>query len=224
MMTRMLLCLAASLAVARADFTIVQKVEGGVNSGEMKLRLKGDKARADIAPQVSMITDTATGDVVTLSHAAKVFIRVPAAQAKVVLERVKRQQKIANSEQPKLVATGRMEKVEGHECEVFTWSVGEIKSVDWIAKGWPNFASVLAALDRFQSAGLAEAARPLQPAVKDFPGMLMKREMTVGGVKTTTVLVSVVEAEIDAAVFEVPKDYKEQPSPVFPVDEPAVAK
>lgn len=224
MISRMLLFVAAFVGAARADFTIVQRVEGSLNAGQMTLRLKGDKARADIAPQVSMITDTATGDVVTMQHSAKVFIRVPAAQAKVVLERVKKQQKIANAEQPKLVVTGRKEKVETHECEVFTWSVGEIRATDWIAKGFPNYPGVLAALERFQNAGLAEAARPLQPAIKDFPGMLIKREMSIGGQKTTTVLVSVNEGPIDAAVFEVPKDYKEQPSPVFELDEPTPAK
>lgn len=224
MTSRILLIVAAFVCVARADFTIVQRVEGSLNAGQMTLRLKGGKARADIAPQISMITDTETGDVVTLQHAAKVFIRVSAEQARVVLERVKKQQKIANAEQPQLVATGRKEKVEAHECEVFKWSVGEIHATDWIAKGFPNYGGVLAALDRFQNAGLADAARPLQPAMKDFPGMLIKREMDIGGKKTTTVLVSVNEAEIDAAVFDVPKDYKEQPAPAFQLDEPAPPK
>ena len=59
---RLFLLLLALLATARADFTIVQRVEGGLNAGQMTLRIKDDKARADLAAQVSTITDLASGE------------------------------------------------------------------------------------------------------------------------------------------------------------------
>ena len=218
------LLLLTALVTARADFTIVQKVEGGINSGQMTLRLKDHKARADIAPQISMITDLGTGEVITLQHAAKLFIKLPPEQAKAVLEKVKEQQKATGAEPPKLMPTGRKEKIDQYECEVFTWSAGEIRATDWIAKDHPQAAALLPALDRFQSAGLAGAARTLQPAMSELPGLLIKREMTIGGQKTTTTLISVSDAPVDPAIFTVPADYKAQPAPTFQLDAVAPGK
>lgn len=212
------LFLLTALATARADFTIVQKIEGGLNSGQMTLRLKDDKARADIAPQITIITDLGTGDVITLQHNTKVFIKLPGEQARAVLEKVKQQQKATGKEPPKLTATGRTEKVDQYACDVFTWSAGEIHATDWIAKEHPNAATLLPALDRFQSAGLAGAARPLQPAMSELPGVLIKREMTIGTQKTTTTLISVSDAPLDPAIFAVPADYKAQAAPAFQLD------
>ena len=223
MLLRLFLLLVVSATfAARADVTIVQKIEGGINSGEMTLRIKDDKARADIAPQISMITDLATGEVTTLQHAAKLFIKLSGEQARAVLEKVKDQQKAAGAEPPKLTPSGRTEKIDQHVCEVFTWSAGEIRSTDWIAKDHPDAAALLPVLDRFQSAGLAGAARPLQPAMSELPGLLIKREMTIGTQKTTTTLISVSQAALDPSIFTVPADYKAQPAPAF--EDPAAAK
>jgi len=215
MLTRSMIGLALAAFAARADFTIVQKVEGASNEGQMAIRLKADFARADIAPQVSTITDLATGDVITLQHAAKVFIRLPGEQTRALLEKVNEQQQLTNVEPPKLVATGRREKVERRLCEVFTWSAGEVRATDWIARDFPDLPSIVAALGRFQSAGLAAAAQALQPPLSALPGMLIKRELLIGAQKTTTTLLSVSQAPIDDAIFAVPAEYKEQPAPAF---------
>jgi hypothetical protein len=45
--------------------------------------------------------------------------------------------------------------------------------------------------------------------------MAIKTEMAVAGQKITTTLVSVKEQEVDPAVFELPKDYKEMATPAF---------
>src|SRR5881394_2833360 len=99
---RISLLLLSFISLARADFTIVQKIEGGLNSGQMTLRIKDDKARADLAAQVSTITDLASGETITLQHAAKVFIKIPAEQAQKLFERVQKQQQAVNAETPKL--------------------------------------------------------------------------------------------------------------------------
>src|SRR5688500_115410 len=53
---------------AHADLVIVQKVESPQQSGNMTIKVKDAKARADIAAQISTITDGATGDTITLMH------------------------------------------------------------------------------------------------------------------------------------------------------------
>jgi Domain of unknown function (DUF4412) len=205
------------LAVAaRADWTIVQRAEGAMNANPVTLRLKDDKARVDISGQVSMLTNVATGDSVTINHNARVFMRIPAAEAQKVRDTAIGLKPDSTAENPTLKPAGRKEKVEGYECEIFTWSVGELKVTDWIARDYPNFAPILAALARFQGAGLASAARPLMPPLDQFPGMVIRREMNSRAGKSTTTLVSAKEEPLDAALFEVPKDYKEQPALQLP--------
>lgn len=214
MLTRLILC-ALAVAEVHADFTIVQRVEGSANSGQMMIRIKGDFVRADIAPQLSTITNVANDDVTTLQHASKAFIRLPGEQAKAILARANQQQQAARAEPPKPTATGRKEKVGNRPCELFTWSAGEVRAMDWVTKDFPNLPALVAALERFQAAGLSGAAAALQPPLSSLPGMLMKRELTIGAQKTTTTLLSVSEEPIDDTVFSVPATYKEGPAPLF---------
>ncbi len=213
----------AWVASAHADFTIVQKVEGGMNTGKMTLMLKGDKARADLAPQISTITDAATGDVITLQHPAKTFVRIRAEQARQVLGQVRDQQKVTGAEPPKVEPTGQSEKVGPHDCEIFKWATGEISATDWVAKDFSNYPAILAALEKFQQSGMAAAAAPLQPKLSTLPGMLIKRELMIGKIKTTTTLLSVSEGDLADSLFVVPEGYTEQTSPAFdfkPAEQP----
>lgn len=201
---------------ARADWTITQKAEGGMNSGQMALRIKGDKARLDISTQISILTDLSTGDSTTLNHPARVFLRIPAAEAGKMRSMALGLKEGTAVEAPKLTPAGRKEKVGDYECEVFTWALGEMKVTDWISTSYPNFQPVLAALARFQNAGLAHAAQPLMPPLESFPGMVVKREMNHRGVVTTTTLLTVKEAPLDPKLFDVPGDYKAQPALQLP--------
>jgi hypothetical protein len=216
---RLTFLLLAFAAAAQADLTIVQKTEGAMNAGQLTLRIKGDKARADVAPQLTVLTDLATGDCVTLNHNAKIFTRVAASEAAKM--RALAADLKPGAEPPKLTPTTRKEKVEGYDCEVFTWRVGQMEVTDWIARDYPNWQPILAELTRFQSAGLAGAAESLMPKLADFPGMVVKREMQLRDAKTTSTLVSVKNEPLDAAIFDLPKEYKERPAVVLPVEEGA---
>jgi len=203
-------------SAGRADLTIVQKTEGTLNSGQLTLRIKGDKARTDIAPQITMLTELTSGDSITINHNAKTYIRIPGTEAAKLGAMAADLKPGVPGEAPKLTNTGRKEKVDNRECEVFTWAIGNLQVTDWIAKDYPNWKTVLPDLVRFQNAGLGAAAQPLMPALEQFPGMIMKREMTLKGTKTTSTLVSVSDAALDAKLFEIPEGYKEQPAPKLP--------
>lgn len=218
-----LVAFAAFTTRASADWTIIQKTEGAMNSGQVTLRIKADKARLDITNQISVLTDLATGDSTTLNHTARAFLRIPASEAVKMREIALGLKAGAGAETPALTATGRKEKIAEHDCEIYTWKIGEMQVTDWIAKEYPNFEPLMAALARFQNAGLAGAARPLMPPLEQFPGMVIKREMTLRGTKTTTTLVSAKEGPIDARHFEVPKDYRQQPPLQLPAATPAPA-
>ena len=212
--------LLGSIQAAFADWIVKQKVEGGMNSGEMTLWIKDDKARLDVSNQISVLTDLATGDSITLNHNAKVLLRIPATEAAKVRESALGLKPGGPEQAPKLAATNRNEKVENHECEIFTWQLGDLQVTDWIARDYPNFQSLQAALARFQNAGLAKAAQPLMPPPDQFPGMVIRREMNVRGTKTTTTLLSAKEETLDEKRFAPPSDYKEQPVLRLPPAEP----
>ena len=64
---RLSVLLAACLILnARADLTIVQKVEGAGPVADMTVKIKGEKARIDATPQISTIIDGKTGEMINL--------------------------------------------------------------------------------------------------------------------------------------------------------------
>lgn len=223
-MRRAALLLLALALTARADWAVVQKVEGGMTAGQITLRLKGDKARVELNNQISVITDLATGDSVTLNNASRTLIRIPGKEAAKIRETTLGLKEGAKTEAPKLTPTGKKEQVDTYDCDIFTWEIGELKVTDWIAPSYPNFQPLQASLAKFQNAGLAAAAQPLMPPLDQFPGMVIKREMLHKNIKTTTTLVSAKEAPQDPNLFAAPKDYKEQPALELPSPAPAPAK
>jgi hypothetical protein len=85
----------------------------------------------------------------------------------------------------------------------------------WITKDFPNYAQINAAMEKTRNEGLTSVGKGMLPDAADLPGYPVKTEMTVGGQKYTTTIVSVTEEKVDPAVFEVPKDYKEMAVPAF---------
>lgn len=198
-------------ALVRADLVIVQKVEGSGQSGEQTIKIKGDQARTDLAQQVSMITNGANGDVVTLMHAQKTFMRISAAQTKAMMEQMQKLK--PGGEPPKLTATGKKEKIGNYDCEIFTTNFGGVGVTYWIAKDFPNYSAVLAQMEKLQAGSISAMGKGLMPELKDFPGMQIKTEMDLGGKKVSTLLVSAKEENVDPASFEIPKDYQEASAP-----------
>ncbi len=206
-------CALLWLAPVRADLVIVQHVDGSGQSGDQTIKIKGDKARTDLAQQVSMITNGAGGDTVTLMHAQKTFFKVSAAQTKAMMQQL---QKLAPSvEPPKLMATGKKEKIGNYDCEIFTTNLGAVSVTYWIAKDFPNYPAVLEQMGKLQGGSISAMGKGVMPELKDFPGMQIKTEMDLGGKKISTVLISAKEENVDPASFEIPKDYKEISAPAL---------
>jgi Domain of unknown function (DUF4412) len=193
------------------DLVIVQKVEGAGQSGEQTIKIQGDKARTDLAQPVSVITDGATGDSVTLMHAQRSYLKVPASQAKAMIEQVQKLR--ANAEPPKLQTTGKHEKIGEYACEVFTANLGFLTITYWIAPAYPNFQGILSQMAKVQSGGISAMTNGVMPDLKDFPGLPVKTEMDLGGKKLTTIIVSAKEEAVDPAIFKIPNGYKEISAP-----------
>ena len=216
---RLLAVPALFVTVARGDFVIEQKVDGlGQQSGNIVVKIKDTKVRAEIAPQISYIMDGATGDSITLMHAQKGCMKVSAAQGKALMEQMKKTEG-AGGVRAKPVATGLKEKVEQWDAEIFTWSGGALAVKYWVARDFPNAAAIQGAMDKANAGGLGALSKSLLPATSEFPGMVVKTEMKMKQKTITSTIVSVKEEAVDAKEFEVPADYKELPTPTL--DTPA---
>ena len=156
-----LLCFSA---MARADLVIVQKVEGGGQSGEQTIRIKGDRARTDLAQQVSVISDAASGESVTLMHAPKTFLRMTAARTQALTEKM--QQRRPAGPPPQLTTTGRKEMVGQFDCEVFTTNFGGVSVTYWIAAAFPNSPAILAQLAKLQAGTVSAMGRGMMAPIR----------------------------------------------------------
>ncbi|MCE9610895.1 MAG: DUF4412 domain-containing protein [Chthoniobacter sp.] len=212
-MKTLLVALLLASTAAHADLVIVQKVDAGAQSGEQTIRIKGDRARTDLTPEISMLSNAATGDSITLMHASRTFLKVSAADAKKMLEKLQKRRP-ADAPPPVLTATGKKEKIGRLECELFTTNFGGMAVSYWIAKSYPNFPAVLAQMEKLQAGSVSAMGRGLMPALKDFPGLPIRTELELGGQKITTVLLSVREEDVNPASFEIPPGYTEVTAPV----------
>jgi hypothetical protein len=202
--------LLASVLTGRADLVLSQQVEGAGQAGEQLIRVKGGKARCDIAGSISVIVDRENGETFTLAHAQHGFVALSAAQSQAMID--KAQKARGSQEPPKLVATGRKEKVGGQACEIFTAEFGTVKLTYWLARDYPNYQEINAQLDIFEGAPMAGERTGLGPRTKDLPGLAMKITMENAGQKVTVSIVSVKEETVDPGIFNVPGDYRELPS------------
>ena len=208
-----------SLAAARADFVIVQNVDGlGQQAGNITVKIKDMKTRAELSPQISYIIDGGTGESITLMHAQKSFMKVSAEQGKALMERMQKANGTGGTKS-KPVATGQKETVGQWPTEIFTWSGGSLSVRYWVARDFPNTAAIQAAMDKAQAAGIGALGKGILPASSDFPGMVVKTVMTMKQKTVTSTIVSAKEEAVEAKEFEVPADYKELPTPAF--DAPA---
>src|ERR1700704_6097980 len=78
------------LLPARADLTVVQKVEGAGQNGEVTVRIKGDKERIDAPSQPTRIIDGKTGELTDLLNEKKSFVRIRAEQMKAAAATIKK--------------------------------------------------------------------------------------------------------------------------------------
>jgi hypothetical protein len=217
--TALLITLASSTSL-RADIVIVQKVEGvGGQTGEMTMKMKNGMVRTDVNPEMSNITDTKTGDVITLLHDRKSYMKISGATTKAMLEQIRKmtQEKSGSSpaSAPKLKATGRKEKISGYDTEEYVCDMNGKKMSYWIAKDFPNYSVILREMMQLREGGLSAMMKGLMPDASDFPGMPIRTEVDNGGEKIVTTLLSANQEPVDAADMQAPAAYKEMTMPNF---------
>ena len=222
-----------SVCSLHADVVLVQKVEGiGLGkSSEMTIKIKGDKMRTDVSPDISTIMDMNSGDTTTLMHSQKMFMQISADATKQLMDQMQKMRgKLkAKEEAPtgpvSLNATGKHESVNGYDTEIYISNIGSMKVTYWIAKDFPNAEKLRVVFNQLQKSTMVQLARGMGQTPVDFPGIPVKTEMnTPDGRKITSTVVSVQEQPVDDAEFSVPTGYQAMAMPSFGGKAPAEVK
>jgi hypothetical protein len=201
-----LIILAALLLTARADFTIIQKVEGKGQSHDIVLKIRGDKIRLEATPQITMIVDGRTGDTITLMNVQKKIVRISGDKAKAVAEMAAKYS--GTTEKPKLVETEKTVTINGYEAKEYVVDGKNFKARYWIAPSFPNSAAIMKQLQTVIPAAWNDLAKGMID-YRDLPGFPIKTEVKVGDDEITSTVVAVKTDALSDAEFLPPKDFQE---------------
>ena len=211
-----LVALGLAVPSARADLTLVQSVEGSSGSNEMTMKLKGDKMRIDVSPQVTTIIDAKTGEMINLMNDQKKVMRISGEKVRATMEMAQQfKTKNGNKEtkaKPTFVATGKKETINGYETEQYTWETPDFKATYWIALNYPDGAAILKQLQAINP-DIWKTSNTQMPDYRDFPGLPIKTLILIGGNQITTTLTAVKQDPLSDADFTIPKDYQEMTLP-----------
>ena len=203
------------LVSARGDLTIVQRVEGAGQNGDVTVKIKGDKERVDAPSQPTRIIDGKTGELTDLMNNKKSFVRISAAQIKAAAETINKFDGDEKSAVPKLTPTGKKETINGYETEEYVYETPQFKASFWVAPKYPDAQNIL----KQMQAPIAGAWKPSNlgmPDYTDFAGLPLKTVISVGNNQVVTTIMSIKQDSLNAADFEVPKDFQEVKKPVGP--------
>lgn len=212
------LLLLASLvwtAAAQADLTIVQKVEGSEGINKITLKVKGDKARVEINPQITTIMDAKTGDLTTLLNDQKTVMRISGEKAKAMAEMAKAMTKDIAPENAAPKPTGKKEKINGYDTEEYVTDAPKYHTSYWVAKDYPNYQAVLQQMSVLQNGAFAAIRKGL-PDFHNLPGLPIRTEIKVEGKnQMTSTLESVNTGPVPDSEFAIPASYSEMKLPDF---------
>lgn len=211
-----LLCLAAfvSATIARADLTIVQKVEGSHDTNDVVLKVKGDKARVEVNPEITTILNGKTGDIVTLMNDQKKVMRISGERAQAMAQMASAATN-ENSADLTPKATGKKKTIDGYETEEYVTDSPHLHASYWVAKNYPNYQSILQQMLVLQKGAFANMHRGM-PDYSKLPGLPLQTEIKAGDKSTvTSTLVSVKFDPIPDSDFEIPTNYTEMKLPDF---------
>src|SRR5436190_17508905 len=238
-----LLLTALAILPARADLTIVysttvqppahdQKAEGTPSevaaATNMTIKVKGDKARIDASPQITIIFDGRTGELINLLNDQETIVRISPDKMRAIADMLNQfSSNKANSDKPRLTPTGQRETINGYDTEQYSYEGPDFKATYWIAPNYPNGAAVLAQLQSIKSE-VWDSANTKMPDFRDFPGLPIRMRVIVGKenpagehspsglghpIEITSTVTGVSLDSVADGQFTVPANYKERKLP-----------
>jgi hypothetical protein len=220
------ICLLLAALQARGDVVVVEQItEARMQPQTITLKIKGDKYRKDFSNGTSAIYDMTTGDTIRIDHQKKTFRKLSGKEVAAAIEGYQRMSGAKPAAPPKIVDTGKMEKVDGHDAEVYTAAAPGSTYTYWLTKDYPDFASVNEEMKKFQErSDIFDKSESLASEASELDGIVVKSQsLSSGGEVTTITLISAKVQAIDDSEFQAPQGYTEifEPPP-RPIPAPAI--
>lgn len=212
-----LLCLAsfALVMTARGDLTIVQKIDGGGGLNQMTLKIKGDKARVEVSPQITTILDTKSGELTTLLNDRKTVMRISGEKANALAEMAKSLVTDQSGVQPAPKPTGRKETINGYETEEYVTEGEKFHARYWVAKSYPDYAAILRQMEVMKNGAFAAISKSM-PDFHALPGLPLRSHVKLQNQgEVTSTIASVSQSPIPDSEFAIPAGYTEMKMPDF---------
>lgn len=204
----LILALVTGLSLtARADFTIVQKVEGKGAANEMTMKIKGDKVRVEVNPKMTMIVDGKTGETITLMNVQKKFLRISGDKAKAIAELANKYSG-TTAEKAKLTATGKKATINGYEAEEYIGETKLFKATYWIAPSFPDSAEIMKQLQAVIPAAWNDLAKGMMD-YRDLPGFPLRTQVKTNESEITSTVIAIKRDPLSDTEFLVPTDFQE---------------
>jgi len=196
---------------AKADYIIKEEIEHSGKVQPISIKIKGTKTRIDVAGTNSVITDTATGDMTVLMHGQKTLMKVNAEMVKAQMKALKELsgQKSDVSAEVDLKPTGNHEQIDGYDTEEYTTDVNGVPTSLFIAKSYPDYQQIVAAIYQIQNSPVVAEAHGLVIPPEKLPGLPLRTVHTINGQKLVVNITSTQKTDLPDTDFSVPADYKE---------------
>jgi hypothetical protein len=205
-----LLVTAFLLVTARGDLTLVQKVEGSGSVKQITTKLKGDKARVEVSPELTTIIDNKSGEMLSLMNAKKRFLRISADKSKAIAEMASKYagDSVGAAEKSKIRPTGKKEMINGYEAEEYVRESPSLKESYWIALKYPDAAAIVKQLQAITPAAWNDIAKGMLD-FRDFPGLPLRTIVKTDRKEIISTITSIKQDPLSEAEFSVPKDFQE---------------
>lgn len=203
----------ALLVTARADLTIVQKVEGSDGSHQITMKVKGDKARVEMSPQMTTIIDGKSGEIMNLIHNKKMVMRISGEKARAMAEIAKSfvQEEAPDQAPPK--ATGKKQTIKGYQTEEYVSDSPKFHASYWVATSYPDYQKILAQMSILQK-GAFNAITKGMPDYRALPGLPLRTEVKIEGQEPIVSTIDSVRTDpLSDSEFALPAGYTEMKMP-----------
>jgi hypothetical protein len=207
--------LACFTLTAKADYIIKERFEHSGQVQQITLKIKESKIRLDDGDSASAVVDSETGMTTLLIHPDKVFLKITPDQVKEQTKALKEMlgQKLDNPADVQLKSTGKQEKINGFDTEEYTTTFNGIQMNISIAKQYPNYQKIVAALYQAQNGPAMDAFRSMSIPPDKYPGLPVRTTQTIMGQKIVMTIDSAQEMDLPETDFSIPGDYKELSPP-----------
>lgn len=182
-----------------------------------KVAISGRPLHPTVPIDITTVSDTASGDIVTIDHTRKVYMRATAEQQEQMLAIGRKMMETQNGplpkERPIAKPTGKTAEISGYAVDEYVADTPKVRYTYWVAPSLRKYVTIGATTLVAASGPMGAAAMMWQPDPAKLPGVPMRttleyRRDGYTQVATTTIQ-SFREVTLEADDFAIPTGYQE---------------